>query len=122
MASPSRLCFTIDLDDDPERIAEYERWHEPGAVWPEVVADLRASGYCHLSIWRWGARLIMVADREDAPAGTGALAGSRVEQWERLMQSYQRPPGGGQGPAEWAAMTCIFNLDDQPGPERPLAT
>lgn len=31
-----RLCYVLDLHDDPQLIAEYERWHQPTEVWPEV--------------------------------------------------------------------------------------
>jgi len=57
-------CLAIDLRDDAEAIAEYERLHEPGAVWPEVIADLRSNGYEEMTIWRTGNRLIMIADIE----------------------------------------------------------
>ena len=29
-----RLCFALDLVDDAAKIAEYERFHDPGGVWP----------------------------------------------------------------------------------------
>jgi hypothetical protein len=36
-----RLCLALDLKDDAAAIAEYERMHQPGNVWPEVIADIR---------------------------------------------------------------------------------
>ena len=38
----TRYCLLLDLRDDPELIAEYERQH--AAVWPEVIAHLREAG------------------------------------------------------------------------------
>jgi L-rhamnose mutarotase len=35
-----RVCFAMDLVADDALIAEYERRHFPGAVWPEVVRDI----------------------------------------------------------------------------------
>ena len=37
-----RYCFTLDLKDDPELIAEYKRHHQN--VWPEIRESLRGSG------------------------------------------------------------------------------
>ncbi len=39
-----RLCFVLDLVNDAELIAEYEKYHQPGGVWPVIVDDIHAQG------------------------------------------------------------------------------
>ena len=38
-----RHYYALDLKDDAAAIAEYERWHRPGVIWPEIVARSRGS-------------------------------------------------------------------------------
>ena len=46
-----RLCLVLDLIDDPEKIAAYEKHHAPGAVWPAVIEDIKAQGIEGMEIW-----------------------------------------------------------------------
>ncbi len=109
----TRALFVLDLKDDPDLIAAYEASHAPGAVWPQIVRDIRQRGYREMEIWRVADRLVMLA--EISPAG---LAPSDpdldpvVAQWESEMDAYQRPidPTG----PKWLPMTRIFALDEQP--------
>ena len=57
-----RLYFALDLKDDAALIEEYERWHRPENIWPEVLAGLKAAGVMELEIFRCGNRLMMVMD------------------------------------------------------------
>lgn len=112
VTEPARRCFALDLAADPELIAEYERAHAPGAVWPGVVSHLRASGVLSMEIWRAGDRLFMicqVADDYPRPVEVPADA----ERWEELMWRFQRPlPGSAEG-EKWVPMRRIFGLDEQ---------
>ena len=108
-----RVCFALDLIDDAALIAEYEARHAPGAVWPAILADIRASGFADMEIWRGGDRLVMVAEvGEDFPrprdAGTQAL----VDRWEAAMWRYQKPLPQAAAGEKWLAMTRIFALDE----------
>ena len=60
-----RLCFALDLVNDAAKIAEYERFHAPGGVWPEIVDDIRAQGIEGMEIWRTGDRMVMIATVAD---------------------------------------------------------
>jgi L-rhamnose mutarotase len=108
----SRRCFALDLADDPEPIAEYERLHGPGAVWPKVIEHIRASGFETMEIWRTGDRLFMIAEVSDEyPKRVAAPAD--VDRWEDLMWRFQRPlPHAVEG-EKWLPMTRIFSLDEQ---------
>ena len=73
-----RLCFALDLVNDPAKIAEYERFHAPGGVWPEIVDDIAAQGIEGMEIWRTGDRMV-TGQLVDGPAlctnDCGKLAG-----------------------------------------------
>ena len=60
-----RLYYALDLKDDPNLIAEYEYWHRPENVWPEIVDSLRDTGVRDLEIFRAGNRLVLVLDVGD---------------------------------------------------------
>lgn len=107
-----RLCFALDLVDDAALIAEYEAMHRPGAVWPEVVAHIRATGVEGMEIWRFRDRLVMVArvaDDYPRPCPAPPL----VCDWEALMWTFQRALPGAAVGDKWMPMTRIFALDEQ---------
>ena len=107
-----RLCFALDLADDAALIAEYEARHAPGAVWPQVLAHIRATGVETMEIWRSGARLVMIAEvADDHPRAVPEPP--EIAEWERLMWRFQRPlPHAAEG-EKWVEMQRIFALDAQ---------
>ena len=107
----------LDLVDDPERIAEYDRYH--AKVWPEVVAGLRAIGIEKMHLFRTGLRLFMVYE---APEGfdpardyQGYAEDPRCREWDEVMRTYQQPiptaPKGGW----WTPMKLVFELPQETG-------
>jgi len=110
-----RYCLALDLKEDEELMAEYERHHQ--AVWPEVTRSIRESGVEDMEIYRTGNRLFMVmevaddfsfeakaeADREDP----------RVGQWEELMWSFQQPLPWASPGEKWVRMERIFKLESE---------
>ena len=109
-----RLCYALDLKDDPALIAEYERWHQPGNIWPEIVDSLRAAGIRDMEIFRTGNRLFMLMEVDDdfSPAAKAAADATdpRVQAWEALMWKFQQPLPFAQPGEKWVAMTLIFSL------------
>ena len=108
----SRRCFALDLNGEPELIAEYERLHGQGQVWPAVTQHIRASGVEVLEIWRTGDRLFMIAEvAEDYPRPVDTPA--EVERWEELMWRFQRPlPHAAEGEKR-VPMQRIYRLDER---------
>ncbi|MGO1068855.1 L-rhamnose mutarotase [Lysobacter sp. CA199] len=111
-----RLCYALDLHDDPALIAEYERWHRPDTIWPEIVESIRAAGIRELEIHRSGDRLVLIMDVEDDydPAVKSAADASNpaVQAWEELMWKFQEPLPGSPPGEKWSAMRRIFALSD----------
>jgi L-rhamnose mutarotase len=114
-----RRCFAVDLHDDPELIAAYRRWHEPGGPPPAVNAAIRADGVESLEIWLVGDRMFMImeVDTDRAPSPELKLARDAanpdVVAWEKLMGSFQKslPFAPGQ---TWVEMEQIYSLAEQP--------
>jgi L-rhamnose mutarotase len=106
-----RLVRALDLIDDVRIIADYCNRHAPGAVWPEVIAHIRATGVLEMEIWLVGNRLFMIMEvTDDFPRDVAEY--SRVADWERLMSTFQRPLPGAQGDPKWIELTRIFSLQD----------
>jgi L-rhamnose mutarotase len=109
-----RLCFALDLVNDAAKIAEYERFHAPGGVWPEIVDDIRAQGIEGMEIWRTGARMVMIATvADDYPRARDIPA--KYDEWEGLMWTFQKALPHAAPGQKWMPMTKIFDLTDQRG-------
>ena len=111
-----QLCLMLELKNSPELIEAYERHHQPGNVWPEVIRSIKDSGIVGMRIYRSATRLTMLMDVDDSfdPSTKAASDASNPEvvKWERLMETYQdtgqvHDPGG-----KWKQATCIFDLSD----------
>lgn len=109
---------TLELVDDPARIAEYVAHHR--AVWPEVVRGLRAIGIRAMRIWLHGNRLFMAVETVDGfdPVRDYQryAADPRTRAWDALMRTYQRrvPAADLADGAWWSTMQPVFDLDDFP--------
>ena len=112
-----RLCFALDLIDEPQSIAAYEALHRPGGVWAEIIDDIRAEGYRSMQIWRTGDRLFMIAETtEEFPRGTRGVAMTEIfDRWQALMDKFQRRLPHAQVDQKWVPMDCIFDLDQHNG-------
>ena len=106
--------FALDLKDDPALIAEYERWHAPGGVWPEILASIKSAGITGLDIYRTGNRLFMVmevgADFSFEKKAAADAANPRVQAWEALMWQFQQPLPWAKDGEKWVLMDKIFEL------------
>ena len=107
-----RFCFALDLKDDPDLIAGYERHHEN--VWPEIIRSIHDAGIEAMEIYRTGNRLFMVMEVSDDfsfEAKTAAdLADPRVQEWERLMWRFQQALPFAGPDEKWVRMDRIFKL------------
>lgn len=107
-----RYGLTLDLQDDAEKIEQYEEHHKN--VWPEIIESIRESGITSMEIFRWKTRLFMVMDVDDSfsfeekkKADEGNPA---VQKWEQLMWNYQQGLPGAAAGEKWVLMDRIFEL------------
>lgn len=112
--SMQAFAQTLDLVDDPERIAEYDAYH--AEVWPEVVAGLKSIGINRMQLYRTGTRLFMYceAGEEFDPERDYQTYATdpRCREWDQLMRGYQqRIPTAGDTGEWWTPMELIFELD-----------
>ncbi len=109
-----RLYYALDLKDDPEAIAEYQRRHQTENIWPEIVDSLHAAGVEDLEIFRAGNRLVMVmevpADFSPETKAARDAADPRVHAWEALMWKFQQPLPFARPGEKWVEMRRIFSL------------
>ncbi len=108
-----RYCLIVDLQNDPEKIKEYEEYHKN--VWPEVIASIREAGIVSLEIYRRDTRLFMIMEVNDdfsfEKKREADERNEKVQQWEQLMWNYQQAlPGAALG-EKWMLMDKIFELD-----------
>ena len=107
-----RHCLALDLKDDPELIAEYERHHDH--IWPEIIHSIKSSGINVLDIYRTGNRLFMIMETNDqyAPAekAKADAANPKVQEWETLMWKFQQALPWAKPGEKWVVMEKIFGL------------
>jgi L-rhamnose mutarotase len=110
-----RYCLTLDLQDDPKKIAEYKRHHEK--IWPEVRDSLLDAGVVAMEIYLTGTRMFMIMDVNDSfsleKKAAMDRANPKVQEWEALMANFQAVPPGADPVRRWAPMEKVFDLADQ---------
>lgn len=107
-------CLTLDLKNNPEKIAEYEKWHSPDHIWPEIPKGIREIGIINMEIFRWKNRLFMIVetnndfDWEEQMKKLSKLP--RQQEWEILMNAYQQRLTSNKADGKWQNMDQIFQL------------
>jgi L-rhamnose mutarotase len=108
-----RYCLTLDLQDDPNLIAEYKRYHEK--IWPEITQSIKDSGIHDLEIYIRGTRLCMFVEVDENFSFEKKAAADRknpkVQEWENLMWRFQRALPEAQPGDKWLLMERIFKLE-----------
>jgi L-rhamnose mutarotase len=109
-----RYCLALDLVDDADLIKEYEKWHAPGATWPEITESIRSAGIINMEIYRVGNRLFMIMDTNDHFSFENKAAmdavNQKVQEWEQLMWKFQQPLPIAKTGEKWMLMERIFQL------------
>lgn len=115
MSTTRRICFALDLKDDPDLIREYEARHAPGKVWPAVTQSIRDAGIVSMEIYRTGNRLFMIMEVDETfdPEKKAHMdAGNpQVQDWEKLMWQYQQALPWAKEGEKWIEMKPIFALE-----------
>jgi L-rhamnose mutarotase len=113
---PQHLYFALDLHDDLALIAEYERWHQPDKIWPEIVASMTRPGIIDVEVFRTGNRLLLVMhtteDFSAADKAASDAANPRVQDWETLMWTFQKALPCAKSGEKWVPMHRIFSLGE----------
>ncbi len=111
-----RHYLALDLVDEPDLIAEYDRWHQK--VWPEIIKSIKDAGVTVMDIYRTANRMFMIIEATDdftfEKMAAMNAANSKVLAWEELMWSFQQAMPGAKPGQKWVKMDKIFSL---PNPE-----
>ena len=106
----ARYCFQLRVR--PEMLAEYRERHR--AVWPEMLAALRDTGWRNYSLFlRADGLLIGYVEADDLRAAQADMAATAVNaRWQAAMAPFfvdleGRPDEG------FALLEEVFHLDDQ---------
>ncbi|HCS62086.1 MAG TPA: L-rhamnose mutarotase [Microbacterium sp.] len=110
MTTPTRVCFQLQVH--PELLDEYLERHR--AVWPEMLAEIAASGRRNYSLFLGaGATLIGYYETDDDEAAQSYLAHSAVAtRWESEMSRFFVDLEGRPDQAA-TPLTEVFNLAEQ---------
>lgn len=107
-----RYCLALDLINDQELIAAYERYHQQ--VWPEIIASIKDSGITHMEIYRIENRLFMIMEVNESfsfeAKGKADATNAKVQEWETLMWNYQQALPFAKPGEKWLLMDKIFSL------------
>ena len=107
-----RYCFALDLNDDPQLIAEYKNWHS--RVSPEIKKSITDTGITRMDIYTVGNRMFMIMDTTDdfdfEKKEKMDASNPLVQQWETLMWKYQKPLPFAKPGEKWMLMEQIFQL------------
>jgi L-rhamnose mutarotase len=110
-----RHCLTLDLQDDPAKIAEYKRYHEK--IWPEIRDSLFDAGVTNMEIYLKDTRMFMIMDVADDFSFEKKAAmdagNPKVLEWEAVMANFQAVPPGASPVRRWQPMEKVFDLSKQ---------
>jgi L-rhamnose mutarotase len=111
--------MALDLQNDEELIASYERYHQPGGIWPEIPKGIREAGIADMQIYRIGNRLFMIVDYDRTTDLKEAFEKMRTMprqgEWATLMDGFQRVLPEAKEDEHWATMKPVFLLNDHIG-------
>jgi|SRR4051812_37778808 L-rhamnose mutarotase len=110
-----RFCLTLDLKDDPKLIVEYKRHHEH--IWPEITRSIRDSGIENMEIYLLGTRMFMIMEVNESfsfeEKSRADQENVKVQEWEKLMWSFQQALPQAAPGEKWLLMERIFALQEQ---------
>ncbi|SSY70494.1 L-rhamnose mutarotase [Alysiella crassa] len=102
----------LDLQDNPDKIAEYEQHHR--AMWAEVEQHIAACGITQMTIYRLGTSLVMLMDTDDTFSfermAQLSAQNETVQRWEKWMWDYQQATPFTPAGEKWVAMDEIYRF------------
>lgn len=111
----ARYALAIDLVNDEESIAAYDRWHRAENGWPEIKKSIRDAGVTSMEIYRTGNRLCMVMeagkDFSFEVKDSMDAANEKVQEWEKLMSQFQQVLPWAKKGEKWTLMDRIYDLN-----------
>jgi len=111
-----RYVQTLNLNDDPDMIEEYKKWHSKEFHWKEIRDGIKEVGILEMEIYICGTTLVMIVDAPedfDWKAAMDKLATlPRQAEWEAFVARLQQCDPHARSDEKWNMMTRIFYLYD----------
>lgn len=104
-----RVCFLLKVK--PDRLEEYKARHQ--AVWPEMLAALRETGWHNYSLFlRDDGLLVGYLETPDFDAAREGMAAREVnERWQREMAPFFEALEGRRPDEGMLVLEEVFHLD-----------
>jgi L-rhamnose mutarotase len=104
-----RVCFLLKVR--PDRLPEYRERHR--AVWPEMLAALRETGWRNYSLFlRDDGLLVGYLETDDFPAALDGMARTDVNaRWQAEMAPFFEDLDGRRPDQGLLRLTEVFHLD-----------
>ncbi len=104
-----RVCFLLKVR--PERLAEYKERHK--AVWPEMLAALRETGWRNYSLFlRDDGLLVGYLETADFAAALRGMAGREINaRWQLEMAPFFEALDGRRPDEGMLALEEVFHLE-----------
>jgi len=107
-----KYALALDLKNDAQLIAEYERLHQDIAS--EIKQSITDSGIVQMEIYRFSDRMFMIIEANDdfsfADKAAADEANPHVKAWEQLTWKFQKAIPGSKPGEKWVIMDKIFEL------------
>lgn len=108
-----RFCFTLDLKNDFDLIAEYRKYHEK--IWPEITESIKSAGIIDMEIYLLGTRMFMIMEVNESfsfeKKAKADQQNPKVQEWEQLMWKFQLALPQSEPGQKWLMMERIFKLE-----------
>ena len=106
-----RVCFTLQVRRD--RMEEYAERH--AAVWPDMLAALRDTGWHNYSLFlRDDGLLVGYLETEDFEAAKAGMEATEVNaRWQAEMAPFFESLDGSRPDEAMTPLTEVFHLEDQ---------
>ena len=109
-----RYVQFLEINDDPELIAQYRYWHSEEHHWREIREGIRAVGILEMEIYMLGNRLVMIVDApadfnwQEAMDRLATLP--RQTEWEAFVSRFQGCSANARSEEKWQPMERMFRL------------
>ena len=109
-----RYVQMLDINEDPELIAQYKKWHSEEYSWPEIRQGIREVGILEMELYIRGNHLVMIVDAPadfDWQAAMDRLATlPRQAEWEAFVSKFQGCSAEARSDKKWQPMERMFRL------------
>ena len=109
-----RYVQFLEINDNPELIAQYRYWHSEEHHWQEIREGIRAVGILEMEIYMLGNRLVMIVDApadfnwQEAMDRLATLP--RQAEWEAFVSRFQGCSATARSEEKWQPMERMFRL------------